>query len=335
MASTRVPARPYSPHDEIRFPLGDTLALVMARILVACAVALATSALACGGNAPPKEPALVELDAGPSPPAIRIAPEEADDTKAARKRLLKDCANGEGLAEARAKNEDDCTKGEALACSEAAKAYLCGADREHRGEAAERLFQRGCALRDGRACTAAAYLFEHALEVPRDAPRAAMILEKACADDVEEACNGYTALLLARTRPLAAPVVRVLGAACERGNAEACAALASVVQTDHEDVKADPSLAFGAAEKACQAKNAVGCAGLASFLSLGIGTKKDPRRAATIAERACREGVALGCRLAYFAYDKGEGVPKDEAKAKDFLRRSCAIEVTESCREVR
>lgn len=308
----------------------------MSRILVAGALALASSAVACGGNAPPKEPDARKRDVEPGAPAMRIAAEEAEDTKAARKRLLKDCADRVELAEARTKNEGECKKGDSQSCSDAAKAYLCGADREHRGEAAVKLFQSGCAQRDGRACTAVAYLFEHALDVPRDLPRAAATLEKACTEDVPEACNGYTALLLARTPSLAAPVVRVLRPACEKNdNAEACAALASVVQGDHDDLRADPALAFGAAEKACQAKNAVGCAGLASFLSLGIGTKKDAKRSATIAERACTEGVALGCRLAYFAYDKGDGVPKDAAKAKDFLRRSCAIEVTESCAQVR
>jgi uncharacterized protein len=309
----------------------------MGRPRTAYAALLLVPVLACGATASPRptDPSRTTSVAGSGGPAVRVPPQETEDTRAARKRLLDDCADAAALAAARTKNEAACKARDSHACNDAAKAYLCGTDTAKRGELAITLFEQGCALRDGRSCTAAAYLFEHALDVPRDPKRAAAILEQACTDDIEEACNGYTALLLERKPALAVPVVRVLRAACDKGNAEACAALASVVREDREDMKADPALAFGAAEKSCQAKNAVGCAGLASFLSLGFGTKKDPKRAATIAARACDEGVALGCRLAYFAYDKGDGVTKDEAKAKDFLKRGCALEVTESCAQVR
>jgi TPR repeat protein len=114
----------------------------------------------------------------------------------------------------------------------------------------------------------------------------------------------------------------VLRKACDAGNADGCGGLAWQHGTGMGVPRRDRAQAAKLDERACDGGVLGSCAALAWSLTLGVDTNNGPR-ALELALRACDGGAPNGCWVAGFILGASGVVPRDSARAARFYDRGC------------
>ncbi|MGE3768834.1 MAG: tetratricopeptide repeat protein [Kofleriaceae bacterium] len=171
-----------------------------------------------------------------------------------------DLITGIGVAEdvvkGRGMLERACAAGSGLSCYNlgvSARDGTFGATKSP--TAAYALFEKGCAAGSGPACTEQAIALLDGSGVKRDAKRAAVLAEQACATSTAQ-----------------------------------CYLRAELLQKEKRHAEARSLY-----DKACGARSAAACHNLGVMLDKGLGGAKDPARAKASFARACSLGIADDC----------------------------------------
>jgi uncharacterized protein len=170
--------------------------------------------------------------------------------------------------------EKACEGGDTSACQLLGDANYAGIGIPRDLKAAQAAFERACSLALFSSCTKLADLFR----VQHDTARAGEQYKKACATGEKDAC---TALDL--DKPCAGH--------------DGCLDVADLC-SDYlagYEVLAEPSLARGPCEKACQGGVGEACDNLADMYQEGYGAPRDTAQAATLRRRACDLGDRDAC----------------------------------------
>lgn len=114
--------------------------------------------------------------------------------------------------------------------------------------------------------------------------------------------------------------------ACDRGRADACAALGSKLCGRGKATSSELAEAIAANKRSCDAAFAIGCANLGAMYEEGWGTAIDMVNAIALYERACSGGDSGGCADLGFVFANGKGVPKDDDRAYRLYRRACDLD---------
>lgn len=183
---------------------------------------------------------------------------------------------------------------------------------------ARRLAKRACELEDQAGC----YLFAEAMRQgnggPVDQASAEQLFRTACQKGEPRACETITAHYAPEDAgvAVAAPAfdAKATEAACSKGNAEACAQLAEVLQSGDAPAKT-AARALSLLVKACELKRAESCRAAARAYRQGAGTKADPRRAEALEANACSLGLTDLCAPTKAAPAKQAPV-KSKSKSK-------------------
>lgn len=111
--------------------------------------------------------------------------------------------------------------------------------------------------------------------------------------------------------------------ACQKGNANACAALAPMLRMGVGPVREDKPRAFALYERACDLGAADGCNGAGVCLESGECATQDYQKAAEYYQRACKHWD-FACGNLGSLYVRGLGVPVDLDRAARLLEMGCA-----------
>lgn len=203
-----------------------------------------------------------------------------------------------GTEEERAKGvkglEQSCEKGAANACRFLGSLRLSGTKLPRDPVKAAKNFEQACEAKEVKSCADAASLFLSGRDgVTRDAEKAARLSKKGCDGGNAAACRLVAVSQLQGQKDDAA-AVKVLEKTCADGDGESCAG-AGLLYRHGFGTAANPSLALGLFEKACQARYGYGCALLAA--SRYDAKEIDGARAAL--GSACSSGYGPACGLAY------------------------------------
>jgi TPR repeat protein len=150
---------------------------------------------------------------------------------------------------------------------------------------------------------------------------------------------------------------------CQRGHADSCATLATLLKQAHENERAtelreracglgqqracndigvelvdapnpsrrDPARARQLFERACDAGVPAGCSNLAFVLAPKEGDSEAEGRALALFVRACEGKNPAGCREVGVRHIKGEGLPKDETAASAEFEIACGGDDPAGC----
>jgi TPR repeat protein len=137
---------------------------------------------------------------------------------------------------------------------------------------------------------------------------------------------------------------RFVERACDLGDLEACASVASVIKYENGLIPGDLTRAVALNQRACEGGVLDACDSLARAYESGSGVAKDPVRAAQLFKRVC-EGASVAAQAggmpsarACLPYAErlasGVGVPKDEGRAMEFFASACEQGAFDTCLEV-
>jgi hypothetical protein len=104
-------------------------------------------------------------------------------------------------------------------------------------------------------------------------------------------------------------------AACDRGDAEACAGEARRLAAPAAAGPDDLAVAFRLADRACALGSDDGCTGLSALYAQGRGVAKDDAKAVAIVRASCDRGGPGGCAVLGSYLLEGMHVRRDEAAA--------------------
>jgi TPR repeat protein len=153
-----------------------------------------------------------------------------------------------------------------------------------------------------------------------------------------DACY-YTGLasLLGADGPKDVPrAARLLQRACDLGQADACVELASVYEA-REPARAEALFAKAARLTAigCEAGEMRRCGGLAWLYTRGRGVPHDLAEAARLLQKGCDGGELILCRRLGNVYVRGDGVSRDSARATELFQRACSGGLREACQDIK
>jgi hypothetical protein len=118
--------------------------------------------------------------------------------------------------------------------------------------------------------------------------------------------------------------------ACDRGRADACAALGALYRQGL-GIPVDECRAATLFDKACTGGAADGCVGLGLMYEDGLCLEQDGSRAAALYEKACLANAGMGCKNLGDLYLSGEGVARSPARAVAYYKQACALGVSAAC----
>ncbi len=152
---------------------------------------------------------------------------------------------------------------------------------------------------------------------------------RGCVAKKEDTVAAVTQIVATGGGALVAPVasscadVASCSAACDRGEAAACAGLGGHLRSGlRASTPTDEGKQAAAAfEKACSGGVASACTALGEMLHQGLGVAKDAGRASGFLERGCTGGDPAGCNDV--GLTKLAAAPPDHAGAAKFFERAC------------
>jgi TPR repeat protein len=244
------------------------------------------------------------------------------------------------------------------ACVLLAGAWIVAADQAIDGEVTSRFAQLCASTRDGS-------IRRPVCDAPGERGRVRADRAK-CAGGDDAVCTSLGRRL--RDMGLHAQAAELLDGACQRGRADACAALVDVRQRglDLPPLATEVTAKLkAAAKKACEGGDGVACYELAQTeaqggaaarkalqllsskckqdgtiacrmaadLCEGYGRKlaDDPKKAASLRESGCKAGDARACVAAGVQVDQDSEDPQSGEKAGQLFLRACALGEAEGC----
>lgn len=124
--------------------------------------------------------------------------------------------------------------------------------------------------------------------------------------------------------------VTILEDFCERGNADACRAIAVMFDTGKE-IKMDVPRSFVFYDRACKKGHDTACLEVGIAYYLGQGIAKDPAIAVGYFDRMCTRGTAGACSWFGHAHREGSGVVKDLVRAQSLYEKDCNVSRPKNC----
>ncbi|RYD59777.1 MAG: sel1 repeat family protein [Sphingomonadales bacterium] len=221
----------------------------------------------------------------------------------------------------------DCMKGTVAECVRLARAFEDGAgDMAPDMRVAIAYWLKACEMGVGSACARAATILRDGSATFTNPELAQKMADRGCsALKDQSSCAGLAQSLVSapggKSDPRAATLI---DNACAAGDDEGCRMKANNLYWD----KADPASRTQAVplfERACQAKRAWGCLGLAEIYGQGAGVAKDRVRAAQYAATGCTQAQGDRLRLCTL-HGISLARPGDKAalnKGEQFLDASC------------
>ncbi|MEY4576289.1 MAG: hypothetical protein RL701_992 [Pseudomonadota bacterium] len=192
-----------------------------------------------------------------------------------------------------------------LVCASAAEAG-CGAEswaqtapdqlQPTQYKAAARSYEEDCEGGSEQACSYLGFMYDNALGVNQDIPRAVALSEHGCT----------------------------------AGIAYGCAYLGYLLQTGR-GVTADPARAARLFRKACDGSDASGCLLLGIMYKTGGDVTADAEYAVQLFGRACELGESIACVSLGYMYANGEGVDRNETRAQELFRAACKRDDSIGC----
>lgn len=150
--------------------------------------------------------------------------------------------------------------------------------------------------------------------------RAASLFEKACNDNIEEACNNY-AVMLATGQGVKIDILKaaeLYTKTCELGDGNACYNAGAILINYSEELK-NFSDVISLFDKACELGSGEGCYNMAAVYISGIGQNVDMDKAGEYFQKACEmSGNSQACQ--------NSGVvmyEKDAEKSLEYFKKSC------------
>lgn len=212
-----------------------------------------------------------------------------------------------------------CNLGDAAACSAQVDLILAGKVAIPFKETHE-AFDVACEQRQSiPACTSLAYALLAGTDVPRDAERARVLLQRSCTDPGSDpqACARLGNMFVEglggdRDRTEA---VKYLRWSCNAGVAESCFQRGELLSSD-EGVRRDDAEAVAMFTIACDRQLAQGCYLAGKILDAGTFVKQDLAAASTFFQRACDAGIPASCTALGTVQERGVGGTPDYAAAR-------------------
>lgn len=228
---------------------------------------------------------------------------------------LRDAADRRRLAAAMALI---CEAGGIGACHPAA--YLNERDRPF---AALRAEQRGCELGDAWACAAAADRLGDDQRVPRDPPRRAALLERACDDHFVDACYELARVLAfgAGVPRDEARAARLYASACATGDHEGACRERAIALLNGAGVTRDAPAGFALLDAYCRSSDT--CQEVATLFTEAARVTRDPQRAVAALSHACAMDYSQSCVSLGTFYERGDGIGADREMARSLYARAC------------
>jgi TPR repeat protein/tRNA A-37 threonylcarbamoyl transferase component Bud32 len=114
--------------------------------------------------------------------------------------------------------------------------------------------------------------------------------------------------------------------ACESGQIAACSKLGRAYASGvGKAIERDVGQADRLLGKACEGGEASACAAAAELLAFGKGVPRDEVRALALLDKACEAGDGSACRLAGWMYERGRGAKKSDAKATEAFKAAAKL----------
>jgi len=242
--------------------------------------------------------------------------------------------------------QDLCERGDGWGCTTAGEHLIERVSRRARERAdadsdprshiapANEMFERGCKLRDEKACALRTYYGLLASQ-ETDLSSLATLGEASCQRGGAVSCQ-ITAILyepessLRRDRELTAPpasqtrYVMLMQRSCDLGHNKACSQLARRLMRE----EATKSRGLALLERACEGGYDLACQTWAAELDRA----NEPAAAAEARALACIHGrEGWDCRRAADLFHESPGVPRDPDRALTLARRGCALRDGRSC----
>jgi TPR repeat protein len=204
---------------------------------------------------------------------------------------------------------------------------------------AYRLADSGCtALNDPSACAALGLQLFRGQGAPRDAARAARLLEAACKAGADDGCRFQASVLFYESPDEAShrAAVPLFDAACKQKHAWACAGL-SLAYSQGKGVGRDLAAAARYAEAGClngQGDRIEVCGLHGGFLTV-THDKARLNQGEQFLNRACQAGAADACqRLSMIGFNQVDGATTTLNEAVYYARRGCDLGLALSCHDL-
>ncbi|SLN68376.1 Putative beta-lactamase HcpC precursor [Roseovarius albus] len=223
-----------------------------------------------------------------------------------------------------------CEFGHSSACYKAGVQIL-----EKDAQHAFRLFDQGCAKRDGSSCAYAAILYGQGNGVEADTSKETKYYSLACDYENWNACY-YAAYRLDRGIGAKKDIEKALSyyvKGCENGAAKSCVPAGMKLSVGSAG-EHDPVKGLSYIEKACEGGEVNGCSIAGDWYQRGQGSDVNARQAVNYFEQACDGEDSRSCRKAATLRLSGEGLPIDAVAAYKNFHSGCALNDAESCYEV-
>lgn len=195
-----------------------------------------------------------------------------------------------------------------------------------------RLFDRGCAKRDGNSCSYAAILYGQGNGVEKNTSEETRHYSLACDYGNWNACY-YAAYRIDRGVGAEKDIEKAFAyyvRGCENGAVKSCVPAGMKLSLGSAGER-DPERALSYIEKACDGGEMNGCSIAGSWHQRGTGTDVNAANAAGFFEQACNGEDSGSCRKAAALHLSGDGLPIDAYVAYKYFLSGCALDDAESC----
>ena len=201
-------------------------------------------------------------------------------------------------------------------------------------ERAVALNRAGCEGGDAGACAHLAFRYQDGRGVEMDVAQAETLLDRACLENVAEACRKLAEIRLDAAELQPSKVRLALAAmerACELEDGEGCNRLGILLSEGEGDAAEDTSRVEGLYRQSCQLGFAWGCYNEAWWSDAG--SAGEAPWAAEKLKLSCEMGLAQGCHAYAERLLGGRGVIYDAQAGAEYKTQACELGMEEACVE--
>ncbi len=222
--------------------------------------------------------------------------------------------------------EQSCNDGHSEDCNLLATAYTQGLALGKDLAKSVKLYEKSCALNDGKGCFLAGVLSENVPDLQK-VQLAENFYQKSCQLDFAEGCAAIA------LKEIQADVSSTdnLVKACRLNNGYSCALL-SLMYQEGSGVEANEIQALSYAQKACSLNEKIGCEVIVSFQESNSGKiSLGKKQIMVAAQKGCLLQDAPSCLRLSKLYLAGDGLPKDYELSELFYRKACSLDPQMKC----